>query len=95
MADKDDGLVDMKMTAAQRTGGLNSIAYKPPEYSYGLVLRLEKADLEKLGIKRLPEVGADYELTAVCKVTRVHEAHGEGEEADRAVQLQICKMKLK
>jgi hypothetical protein len=85
----------MKLSASQRGPGTMSPSMaKESQYSYGLQIRLEKADLEKLGIKRLPAAGDYFEITASCCVTRVYEAEGIGEEPDRAITLQIEKMKV-
>lgn len=89
--------VDMKMTAAERNGAVQTgmpgdkIENK---YPWGLQIRLEKAQLEKLGIKRLPAAGDEMEIEACCVVTRVYESEGMGEEPDRAITLQITKMML-
>ena len=90
----DDGLVDMKLSAGELRAHLNP-APMGPEYPWGLCLRLENAELDKLGRKRLPEVGDEFDVTAVAKVTSVHESKSEGNHGDRAVTLQVVRMKLK
>ncbi len=95
--DQDDKYVDMKMSAAERNGAApRTIAGGTPEqqYPWGLQIRLEKAQLEKLGIKRLPAAGDEMEIEACCVVARVYEAEGMGEEPDRAITLQITKMSI-
>ena len=93
MADRDN-LVDMHLSGADRgTVGVPSI--EQPAYSYGLVLRLENPELKKLQIKRLPQVGDEYEITAVGKITNVYESQSEGNREDKAVQIQITHLKIK
>jgi len=92
---KPEGLIDMRLTGADRqldaampTGGTK-------DYSYGLTLRLEKPELTKLDIKRLPQVGDEYEVIAYGKVSNVYESQSEGNREDRAVQIQITHLKLR
>lgn len=85
----DDGLIDMK------SSGKSMSPDRRPEYSYGLNIRLENNELEKLSMKRLPKVGDYYKIRAVVRVTSVNESQTEGGREDRGVQLQIEKMQLK
>lgn len=95
MADNDDGMVDMKLSPEARANDLAYPMGASREYSYGLNLRLENNELEKLEIKRLPGVGDEFEIRAIAKVTNVYESQSEGNRSDRAVQLQITKMKVR
>lgn len=64
-------------------------------YSYGLSLRLEKPELEKLQMKRLPSVGDEFDIIAKGKVTNVYQSESEGNKDDKAVQIQITHCMLK
>lgn len=64
------------------------------EYSYGTRLNLQKEDLDKLGIKALPEVGKTMTLTAEVEVISVSQSSGK-ESDNRDMGLQITAMKLK
>ena len=64
-----------------------------PEFPYGLSLNIDKDELDKLGVMDLPEVGDEFHIVAVGKVTSVHSnANGNGEQA--GMQLQITDMEL-
>lgn len=58
-------------------------------YPYGLVLRLEKAQIEALGMKELPDAGAVVEFEAKAKVVKV-----EMREEYTCVELQVTDMEL-
>lgn len=93
----DEKFIDMKMSASERNGAatISGMAKSPEQqYPWGLQIRLEKAQLEKLGLKRLPSAGDELEIEACCIVTRVYESEGMGEEPDRAITLQITKMMI-
>lgn len=91
---KTDDLVDMKLSSEDRHVAGSPTTSMPP-YSYGLTLRLEKPELNKLAMKRLPNVGDEFEIVAVGKVSNVYESQSEGNREDRAVQIQITHLKLK
>ena len=68
-----------------------------PVYGYGLCLRLEREDLEKLGMDEdLPEVGDTIHIMAMAKVTSVSERENQlpnGEKkSDCCVELQLTHM---
>lgn len=95
MAADKEGLADLKLTGAERRPYAHGPAESQMEYSYGLCVRLENAELEKLGVKRLPEVDDEYTIIAVAKVKSVHEERVQPGKENRAVNLQITHMKLK
>lgn len=51
-----------------------------PDFPYGLCLSLGKDELKKVGITELPEVGDEYTIVAIGKVTRV--SQNASEQAD-------------
>lgn len=63
-----------------------------PDYPWGTCLHLEQDELKKLGIKKLPEVGAELEIQARVKVTRVTQSAVEGSDEEQSVSLQITDM---
>ena len=67
---------------------------QPNPYPWGLAISLEKEQLEKLGVKQLPEVGLEVHFVAVGKVTSVNQSASEGREAEKRVGLQITQMQL-
>lgn len=89
-----EGLVDLKLSKTERKAEAMTPAADMPAYSYGLVIRLEKAELEKLGINKLPQVEQKYTIEAVAIVQNVYESQSVGNRGDRAVSLQITKMKI-
>lgn len=65
-----------------------------PAYPYGLKIRLEEADLKKLGIKELPEVGQTVKIEAVAEICDVsyNESNLYGE--NRCIVVQITDLGL-
>lgn len=68
-------------------------ASSAPRYPWGLSLSLDNASLEKLGMTKLPEVGATFELDAKVKVTSVSQ-NEDGSSSNRSASLQITEMCL-
>ena len=95
MADK---MQDMAYTAAEvkarnKSYGVEAADAKTPTYSWGLNIRLEQSELDKLGIKDMPEVGSEVYLDVCAKVTRVSQTADEKNQQS-VVELQITKMGL-
>lgn len=93
MADK---LVDMKFTKAEAKAEAEEYS-KPspdnePQYPWGLQIRLEDESLAKLGITKLPEIGAEFHLTVVAQVQSATESKMASGRTDRCVCLQITMM---
>jgi len=86
-------LVDMKQPKHRMMAEEPSSVQENP-YPYGLCLHLEGADMDKLGIKRLPEVGDEYVVKAIAKVTSVSSNESE-QNANSSVSLQITMMDAK
>lgn len=65
-----------------------------PQYPYGLKIRLEKEQLDKLGIKELPEVDSEAVLMANCVVVRVSKDESQNGYESTCCELQITEMSL-
>lgn len=87
-------LVSMKRTGAEKKASNDCMPCAEQDYPYGLAINLGKDELAKLGVSQLPPVGAEYELTAVVKVTAVNQSASEGREATMSCSLQITAMAL-
>lgn len=89
-------LVDMSYTKAELKEEKKemSVGYdgSPNPYPWGLGIRLEKKELDKLGIKQLPEVGTEVHFMAVAKVTSVEQSAREGSDERSCIGLQITMM---
>lgn len=72
----------------------SSMASDAPEYPYGLQISLDDSSLEKLGLDKLPEVGAEIEIRAVAEVCSVSENKTYEGEVERRVCLQITDMEV-
>ena len=85
-----DKMIDMarKSTAANKNevvGGDDS------KYPYGLSLRLDDETLKKLGLNELPDVGDEFHIMAVGKVTSTSE-NADGDNKSSNVSIQITQM---
>lgn len=78
-------LTSMKMTAQESRMLLAGPADRPPEYPYGLRIRLEREQLEKLGLTALPAIGETFTVSA-------HDSAEGGE--SRSLELQITDLAL-
>lgn len=88
-------LVDLKLSKADKkeTAPTPCGKYEGPDYPYGTTLRLDNTLLEKLGIKTLPKVGAEMNISAMGVVTSVS-SHESQNRDDRNVEIQIQKLGL-
>ena len=64
-----------------------------PSYPYGLCIRLEKDELEKLGIKELPGIGQYFMLEGKCVVKSVSAGASENRE-HASVELQLTHLSV-
>jgi hypothetical protein len=88
-----DKLIDLAYTKAElkeeakemRVG----LSGEPSKYPWGLCIRLEKEELDKLGIKQLPGVGDEYHMTIITTVTEVSQSAGMDRDDSACVALQI------
>lgn len=71
-----------------------SLAGGSPEYSYGLVMRLENFELDQLGAKQMPKVGQEVTISAKAKIIRVAESASVANKGDRNVELQITHLEI-
>lgn len=88
MADKPN-LIDLAYTKAEaKEEAREMVSGEPDAYPWGLCLTLEKRELDKLGIKELPQVGSEFHMLVIAKVTSVNQSARMQEEETR-VGLQI------
>lgn len=90
----DSDMVDMKYSKDERAEEAAGSCSSPdgtnmPDYPCGLTISLDDVSLKKLGITELPEVGDEYHLIAVAKVTSLSSSASEKSEENR-MTLQIC-----
>lgn len=92
-ADDDSGMVSMKRSKADiKKDSVMTSPMDSERYPYGLRLSLQKDELAKLGIKRLPGVGDTFEIEAMVKVVSVSAGASEGSQDRMSVDLQITDM---
>lgn len=90
-----DQLVDLKYTKADQKEEQAEMKMPPtPEYAWGLQIRLEREELDKLGVKKLPSVGDEWHFNAVAEITGVSESHMASGKDECCVTLQIKMMGL-
>lgn len=90
-------LVSLKRTPEDKRKDMGEpapIEAMAPDYPWGTCIHLDTDELEKLGIKKLPEVGTVLTLTAKVRVTRRSESEGENypgadSEENKCLDLQI------
>ena len=88
MADIKAGLTDMKRTQKEIKESNTVGKYKPSPYSYGTNINLNTEELTKLGVKELPEMGDEFRVIAVAKVTHASRTKSEhGEESNMSLQI--------
>lgn len=89
----DESMTDMKRSKAdmkQETTSMN----KANQYGYGLCIRLEDVDLDKLGIKTLPQPGETFMIEATGVVDSSYQSQSANNMNDRSVSIQIQKLGL-
>jgi len=88
-------LVSLKRSPAERKKMTEPMAAGPEvdDYPYGCALDLNGELLDKLGVKDLPEIGDEYQVRAVGKVTRVSANASEGR-SDRSLCIQLTGLEL-
>lgn len=88
-------LVDLAYTKAEiKEEKAEYTSGDPSPYPWGLCLRLEKAELDKLGIKELPQVGSEWHFMAVATVTGVNQSASVTQDEETSVALQITMMQV-
>ena len=88
-----DNLVNMKRPAGERHSFSQPADSSSESYGYGLSIRLEKFELEKLKLA-VPKVGKTFTISAIGKVTAVHESSSEQGD-DCGVTIQITDLHLR
>lgn len=83
---------EAKEEAAEYTQPVSS--EKAGSCPWGLCLRLEKRELDLLGIKKLPEVGGEFHIHAVAYVTQVSQQSGVDTDDSQCVALEIAMMSV-
>lgn len=89
-------LVDMKRTEADMKSGMDAMPAMPDgQYPYGLNICLDKEELAKLGITKLPEIGAEFKGLICAQVTRISQSADMcmGDES-MSMSLQITEMEI-
>jgi len=94
MADTS-GLIDLARTKKElkEEAKETSPGGDPDPYCWGLNIRLESEELDKLGITKLPEVGSEYHLMVVAKVTSVNQS-ATMQDDEQCVGLTITMMQI-
>lgn len=72
---------------------VGAIPTDQPKYSYGLVLRLENFELDKLKMK-LPKVGSKVTVEAMGVIESVHESQSAHNRGERSVSIQITDLSV-
>lgn len=86
-------LVSMKLSKADQKEEMSPISATTPQFPYGLCLRLDGDELDKLGITALPSVGDEFRINASGCVTSVAELNRADAES-RNVEIQITMLGL-
>lgn len=83
-------LIDMKRSKAdmKEESANTPVSESQEQYPYGLRIMLDKDELEKMGMKKLPIIGDEFMIEAMCKVVSVSENASENNETS-SVSLQI------
>lgn len=87
-----DKMISMKRTAADKRGDkmINSpVEATAPDYPYGLCIHLDKDELDKLGIKDLPNIGSTLNLEVIVKVTRISQSAADDADEQTSIDMQI------
>lgn len=88
-------VVSMERTEAEKKKAEEMCKAMPcdgPDYPWGLCINLGKEELDKLGVKGLPEVGEEFRIVATACVTRVSQSAGKDGIEHKGVELQITDM---
>lgn len=92
MAISKKGMTDMKRgPVVNKSIGL--VNPSRDQYGYGTSVTLDSDALKKLGIKELPEVGDEYHIIAIGKVTSTAKNASETNDSTR-VEIQLTHMDL-
>jgi len=84
-------LISLKNDQEETQEDMENETPAKPEYSYGTCLHLDEEALQKLGIKSFPEIGTEWKIEAVAKVTGMSQSASESHDY-KCLDLQITKM---
>jgi len=89
-------LTDMKRDAADMESEDDAMpADDEGQYPYGLNICLDKDELDKVGITKLPAIGAEFTGSFVAQVTRISQsADMSGSDESMSMSLQITMLDL-
>tara|TARA_R110000868_G_scaffold299121_1_gene559350 strand:- start:85 stop:447 length:363 start_codon:yes stop_codon:yes gene_type:complete len=91
-------LVDLKRAEADETSESAAMPIGPDggQYPYGCCICLDKDELDKLGITKLPEIGAEFHGVFVAQVTRISQSADMGMcDESMSMSLQITMLEIK
>jgi len=90
-------MVDMKLTpkeVKEEKKEMSVCGQNPPPYPWGLCIRLEKEELDKLKLAKLPNVGDEFHIMAVGRVTSVSSSLRDQRDDEQTVSIQIVSLDL-
>ena len=90
----DHKFIDLAYTKAEAKEYAVGPSGGASKYPWGMCIRLEKTELDKLGIKELPGVGDEFHMVIIAKVTQVMQQSGPDEDDHKNVALQITMAKV-
>jgi len=82
----------MKLTPKESKAEVEPTEFKGPEFPFGLSVRLQEEEIQKLGMTDLPEVGSEWALLAVVKVESVRSSEQADGKKSRSIEYQITRM---
>lgn len=87
-------LIDLKMSKADMAEESSPASPENQNpYPYGACLHLDTDELEKLGVDKLPQVGDEYHIRAVGRVTSVSSNESLGGKAENmSVQIEMMEL---
>lgn len=89
------GMVDMKLTPKEvKEERAEAKAYDPPPYPWGLCIRLEKEELDKLKLASLPNVGDEFHIVAIGRVTSVSSSLRDQKDDEKTVSIQLVALNM-
>ena len=88
-------MVSLKRTPEDKKkdmGEQASIEAIAPDFPWGTCIHQDRDELQKLGMKKLPEIGATFTMTAKVMVTRKSESAAvamEGQDPDESMSIDL------
>jgi len=91
-------MIDMKFTKSEKKDEAKEAMVgpsgQPADYPWGLCIRLESEELNKLGLTEPPKVGEPINFSCVGRVTSFNQQSRMGGEEETAVGIQIEQMEI-